>query len=72
MKQDYRDGGLITVPHTLYENFTHMKPCAFSLNGKKYEASDWKDTLLNTCNSLSQINADKFVAQDNLLRKYIH
>lgn len=49
-----------TVPHTLYENFTHKKAAAFSLNGHRYEAKDWKDVLLKTCNLLSEIDADMF------------
>lgn len=49
-----------SVPHTLYENFTHKKATAFALNGEYYEAKDWKDVLLQTCDLLSEIDADMF------------
>jgi len=49
-----------TVPHTLYDSFTHKKATAFSINGIRYEAKDWKDVLLQTCDILSEIDAEKF------------
>lgn len=49
-----------SIPHTLYEDFTHKKVAAFSFNNKRYQAKDWKDVLLQTCNLLADIDADKF------------
>jgi hypothetical protein len=49
-----------SIPHTLYEDFTHKKAVAFSINNKRYEAKDWKAVLLQTCDLLSEIDANKF------------
>lgn len=49
-----------SIPHTLYEDFTHKKAVAFSINNKRYQAKDWKDVLLQTCDLLSEIDANKF------------
>lgn len=49
-----------SVPHSLYEDFTHKKATAFSIAGARYEAKDWKDVLLQTCDILSEIDSDKF------------
>lgn len=48
------------IPHTLYEDFKHKKANGFTFQGKKYEAKDWKDVLLKTCDLLAEIDADKF------------
>ncbi len=49
-----------SIPHTLYEDFTHKKVAAFSINNKYYAVKDWKDLLLQTCDLLAQIDAAKF------------
>lgn len=49
-----------SVPHTLYEDFTHKKVTAFSLNNKRYKVKDWKDLLLQTCKLLAEIDPTKF------------
>jgi hypothetical protein len=49
-----------SIPHSLYEDFTHKKATAFSIAGARYEAKDWKDVLLQTCDILSEIDSDKF------------
>ncbi|MBN1042770.1 hypothetical protein DVW07_11950 [Clostridium botulinum] len=46
------------VQHTLYEDFTHKRPVAFELNGKKHDVRDWKDMLLQTCNIISTIDKE--------------
>lgn len=48
------------APHTLYEDFTHKKATAFSINNTRYDAKDWKDVLLKTCNVLAEIDESKF------------
>lgn len=47
-------------PHSLYESFTHKKACAFSISGQRYEAKDWKDVLVQTCNFLASKNKEEF------------
>jgi hypothetical protein len=49
-----------SIPHTLYEDFTHKKVIAFSFNNERYEAKDWKDLLLQTCDLLAEIDVTKF------------
>ena len=49
-----------SIPHTLYEDFTHKKVIAFSFNNNRYAAKDWKDLLLQTCDLLAEIDATKF------------
>ena len=49
-----------SIPHTLYENFTHKKVVAFLFNNNRYPAKDWKDVLLQTCDLLAEIDATKF------------
>lgn len=44
------------VEHTLYEDFTHKRPIALEIKGKKYEVKDSKDMLLQTCNIMSGID----------------
>ncbi len=49
-----------SIPHTLYEDFTHKKAVAFLFNNKRHPAKDWKDVLLQTCDLLAEIDAAKF------------
>ncbi|HHU18230.1 MAG TPA: hypothetical protein GXZ70_08515 [Clostridiales bacterium] len=49
-----------SIPHTLYESFTHKKVAAFSFNNTRYPARNWKDVLLQTCDLLAEIDANKF------------
>ncbi len=37
-----------TEAHTLYENYTHKRPYAFELKGKKVRATEWRTVLLET------------------------
>lgn len=36
-------------PHTLSENFTYKRPCAFSFEGANYPVKDWKQLLIMFC-----------------------
>lgn len=56
---DYNDPKLNSnpnLPHTLYENFTHTKPCAFSIYGEKIEVSQWRELLTKTCEFLYKLD----------------
>lgn len=46
-----------TVPYSLMADFTHKRPAAFSLQGTRIEANDWKDVFVQTCEAL--VNTDK-------------
>lgn len=46
-----------TIPYSLMEDFTHKRPAAFSLQGTRIEANDWKDVFVQTCEAL--VNTDK-------------
>jgi len=48
------------IPHTLYENFTHKRPCAFDIKGAKIEVKTWQEMLLETCEILINLDKDKF------------
>lgn len=41
------------IPHTLHDIYTHKRPAGFELFGKRYEARDWKDVLIQTCEILA-------------------
>lgn len=43
--------------HTLYESFIHKRPCAFVIENKKFEASNWKEVLVKTCDYLGEKNS---------------
>jgi hypothetical protein len=44
------------VAYNLYTDFTHKKPAAFSLDGEKYPARQWKLIFTRTCELLFQKN----------------
>lgn len=48
------------VAYSLYTNFTHKKPAAFSVDGKKYEARQWKVIFTKTCELLNDKDPDRF------------
>lgn len=50
-----------TVPYSLMEDFTHKRPAAFSLQGTRSEANDWKDVYVQTCEALVGMNKEIFV-----------
>lgn len=64
-----------SVPHTLYESFTHKKACAFSFRGKNYPVRDWKDLLIQVCDLLSDIDSSKmmsFIDDRSMVGSRIH
>jgi hypothetical protein len=50
-----------TVPYSLMEDFTHKRPAAFSLKGKRIEITDWKYVFVQTCEVLVSINKEIFM-----------
>ncbi|SHI05997.1 hypothetical protein [Clostridium grantii] len=42
--------------HNLYEDYTHKRPAAFELRGKKIDVKDWKEMLIETGNLLFDID----------------
>ena len=49
------------IPYGLYEDFTHKCPAAFSISGNKFEARQWKDVLILTCEELTKKDDQKFL-----------
>ena len=37
------------IPHNLYENFTYKRPAGFELFGIRYDTTEWKEVLCQTC-----------------------
>lgn len=50
-----------TVPYSLMEDFTHKRPAAFSLQGTRIEANDWKDVFVQTCETLVSMDKETFM-----------
>ncbi len=50
-----------TVPYSLTEDFTHKRPAAFSLQGTRIEANDWKDVFMQTCEALVSMDKGTFM-----------
>ena len=48
-----------SIPHALYEDYSHTKSCGFSLLGKRYDAKNMRDVLVQTCAILASTNPDK-------------
>lgn len=48
------------IPHTLYDDYTHKRPAGFELFGKKCDAKDWKDVLVQTCEILASKDISVF------------
>lgn len=46
------------VEHSLYEDFTHKRPCAFKIEEEKISVKDWKDALVKTMEYLTLKNAE--------------
>lgn len=49
-----------TVAHGLFENYTHKRPVAFTLEGNRYSARDWKQVLRMICELLNQKDSKIF------------
>lgn len=55
------------VEHSLYENFTHIRPFGFRINtGELLEVRTWQEMLIKTCDMLIEINPEKFLSFENL------
>jgi hypothetical protein len=54
------------VEHTLYENFTHIRPFGFRINNSELmEAKTWQEMLLKTCDMFISIDSEKFLSFEN-------
>ena len=54
------------VEHTLYENFTHIRPFGFKINDNKLiEAATWQEMLIKTCEILIAVDKEKFLSFEN-------
>ena len=54
------------VEHTLYENFTHIRPYGFKINSSELvEVKTWQDMMLKTCEMFLSIDAEKFLRFEN-------
>ncbi len=54
------------VEHTLYENFTHIRPFGFKINNSELvEVKTWQQMLLMTCEMLISIDTEKFMNFEN-------
>lgn len=54
------------VEHTLYENFTHIRPFGFRINTSELiEIRTWQEMLLKTCEIFIAIDSEKFVNFEN-------
>lgn len=49
-----------SISHGLFENYTHKRPVAFSLDGNKYSVRDWKQVLRIVCEVLNQRDSKLF------------
>lgn len=49
-----------SVAHGLFENYTYKRPVAFTLEGNRYSARDWKQILRMICELLNQKDSNIF------------
>lgn len=55
------------VEHSLYENFTHIRPFGFKINTSELiEVRTWQEMLIRTCEMLIEIDSQKFLNFENL------
>lgn len=67
---DYKDARLnadTSVRHTLYENFTFKRPCAFEIQGTTIDVSQWREMLIKTCEYLYNLDGGAKVFDDIIL-----
>lgn len=50
------------IPHSLYDDFTYKKPAGFELFGTRYNAKDWKEIFVKTCEALVVKDVSKFTS----------
>lgn len=58
-----------SISHGLFENYTHKRPVAFSLEENKYSVRDWKHVLRIVCEVLNQKDSkifDSFVRDKDM------
>lgn len=48
------------IPYTLYDDYTYKRPAGFEIFGVRYEAKDWKDVFVKTCEALASKDFSKF------------
>lgn len=54
------------VEHTLYENFTHIRPFGFRINSSDLiETKTWQEMLIKTCEMFINIDLEKFLDFEN-------
>lgn len=54
------------IEHTLYENFTHIRPFGFKINKSELiEARTWQEVLIKTCEELFSVDEEKFFSFEN-------
>lgn len=53
------------IEHSLYENLTHKRPFAFSINDSKIEVKTWKEMFIKTCEYLICIDEQEFMSFEN-------
>ncbi|MGI6424924.1 MAG: hypothetical protein ACOX2A_06825 [Tepidanaerobacteraceae bacterium] len=54
------------IEHTLYENLTHKRPFAFSINDSKMlEVKTWQEMFIRTCDYLIAVDEHKFLSFEN-------
>ncbi len=55
-----------TVPHSLFENFTHIRPFGYSFqDGEIREIKTWKDMYIDACKMFLNLNEEKFISFQN-------
>ena len=54
------------IEHSLYENFTHIRPYGFKMqNGQIIEVKTWQELLIKTCQICMEKDLNKFVNFQN-------
>lgn len=53
-----------SLPHSLYENFTHTRPCAFEIDDNRIEVMQWRELLVKTCEYLFSLNGGREKFED--------
>ena len=51
-----------TIPHSLYEDFRHIRPKAFEIDGQRVDANTFKEVLGETCKYLLSKDPAKCIA----------
>ncbi|MBM7562511.1 hypothetical protein [Fusibacter tunisiensis] len=55
------------IEHSLYENFTHVRPYGFKINDKKVvEVTSWQQMLIKTCEIFLKLDKERLLGFENL------